>query len=440
MATKSTHAEFGQLLRQSRRNRKMSQAELGAGRYSGSYISHLESGRRTPTTEVIDFLARRLGVSPLEWGVREHYDKSAALRAEHDAQPGPVEDLLVAERAWYDRDWSSAEDHGRRAAASARAAGDEIRHWEAMYVVAQAQFANARFTEAAQIAEEISGWQAAQTYAVARAQSLSLASIANRAGSRLGWAIALGARAVEAAREAPPLILTEALMSLVSALTEAGHSAAEIKPYLQRLNELMPQLASPHSRGMVAWTLGTAAYEMGDSQEGAARYEQARSLLNPQRDLRLWLRFHSSDAGCRLDSGSTEGVAELLRVSSTGLEILGNPFDVVQLRQYRARLALLESDPATALGLIENLLADQVLGNAEYNRGMSEWILAEALQALGRSTDARAHYRSAAKLLEDDGRLKTALAAYQRLFETEDSDLTAIRGNLTKDVDSEVKV
>lgn len=415
MAATSTRSEFGQLLRQARRSRKMSQVELGAGRYTGSYISHLESGRRTPTPDVIDFLARRLGVSPLEWGAREHYDKTATLRAEEIAEPGAVEDLLVAERAWYDRDWSSAEDHGRRAAVRAQLAGDEIRHWEAMYVVAQAQFAKAQFSEAARIAEEIAGWQAARTYAVARAQSLSLASIANRAGSRLGWAIALGARAVEAARDAPPLILTEALMSLVSALTEAGHGADEILPYLQRLDELMPQLASKHSRGMVAWTLGTAAYAMDDPPEGAKRYDQARELLNPHRDLRLWLRFHRSDADRRLDVGSTDGVAELLRVSSTGLEIIGNPFDVVELRQSWARLALLEDDHPQALSLIDGLLADPVLGNPEYNRGMSEWIRAEALQGLGRHAEARRHYLVAAEFFEADGRLKSAMDAYRRL-------------------------
>lgn len=408
-------SEFGQLLRQTRRSRKMSQVELGAGRYTGSYISHLESGRRAPTTEVIDFLARRLGVSPLEWGAREHYDKSATLRAEESPQSEVVEDLLVAERAWYDRDWSSAEDHGRRAAAHAEIVGDGLRHWEAMYVVAQAQFAKAHFGEAARIAEEIAGWKAAQDYAVARAQSLSLAAIANRAGSRLGWAIALGARAVEAARDAPPLILTEALMSLVSALAEAGHSPDELTPYLRRLDGLTSQLASKHSRGMVAWTLGTAAYAMGDPLAGAEHYNRARELLNPHRDLRLWLRFHRSDADRRLDVGSTDGVAELLRVSSTGLEIIGNPFDVVELRQSWARLALLEQDYAQALTLIEGLLSDPVLGDPEYNQGMSQRIRAEALQNLGRCAEARESYRIAAELFEADGRLKPALEAYRRL-------------------------
>ena len=433
MTATSTHPEFGRLWRQTRRSRHMSQVELGAGRYTGSYISHLESGRRTPTPEVIDFLARRLGVSPLEWGVRQHHDKTATLAAEEDPGSGTVENLLVAERARYDRDWSSAEAHARRAAASAEEGGDAIRHWEAMYVVGQAQFANGQFGEAARIGEEIAGWEAARTYAVARAQSLSLAATANRAGSRLGWAIALGARAVEAARDAPPIILTEALMALVSALTEAGHGSDQIAPYLRRLDDLMPQLASKHSRGTVAWTLGTAAYAMGDAAGGAVRYDEARTLLNPHRDLRLWLRFHRSDADRRLDTGSTQGVAELLRISSTGLEIIGNPFDVVELRQSWARLALLEGEPAKALSLIESLLADPVLGDPELNQPVSQAIRAEALWGLGRHAEARHHCRIAAELFEADGRLKLALSAYRRLV-GEWSE------NLTVDVDTTVKL
>lgn len=430
MADTLSAPQFGQLLRERRRSQKMSQVELGGGRYSGSYISHLESGRRLPTPEVMEFLARRLGVSPLEWGVRKHLDKSATLRAEAELDPVSVEELLVAERAWYDRDWQSAEKHARRAAAGAEAAGDAIRHWEALYVVAQSRFANGEFEEAAQIALEISDFKACRDYPVARAQSLSLASISHRAGSRLGWAIAHGARAVEAASSAPPIILAEALMSLVSALSEAGHSREETGVYLRRLDDLAPQLSANHSRGMVHWTIGTAAYKSGDAEEGMARYERAKALLSPQRDLRLWLRFHRSDATCRLDVGITDQVAELLRVSATGLEIIGNNYDVVELRQARARLALLEGDPAKAASMIQELLADPVLGDPEYRGGMSEWILASALRELGRPAEAAEHYGVAGELLQADGRLRLALDAFRIRGE-----LCCVR-NLTEDVDN----
>ncbi len=44
-------AEFGVMLRQARKSKGMSQAELGGDKFSGSYISHLESGRRAATPE-----------------------------------------------------------------------------------------------------------------------------------------------------------------------------------------------------------------------------------------------------------------------------------------------------------------------------------------------------------------------------------------------------
>ena len=44
---RSSAAEFGARLREHRRSRGLSQCDLGGDRFTGSYISHLESGRRT---------------------------------------------------------------------------------------------------------------------------------------------------------------------------------------------------------------------------------------------------------------------------------------------------------------------------------------------------------------------------------------------------------
>ena len=128
----SAAVQFGSLLREARRSQGLSQTELGAGKYSGSYISHLESGRRTATPEIVEFLSRRLGVSPLEWGVSPASDPAQLVAGD------TIEDLLVAERAWSEHDWAAAIEHSTRAAATAQAAGDTGRHWEALYVLAQA--------------------------------------------------------------------------------------------------------------------------------------------------------------------------------------------------------------------------------------------------------------------------------------------------------------
>lgn len=414
-------AEFGQLLRNSRRQHGLSQIELGGDRYSGSYISLLESGRREPTPEVVEFLSRRLGVSPLEWGVRPRHDiDENGQVAPAPAQPATVENLMVAERAWYDRDWLAAAAHAGLAARSAAAAGETDRYWEASYVLAQAKFNNGEFEAAGRLADQLSEHETAAKFGVARTQALSLASIAFRANGNFGWAVAYGARAVEAASDGAVIIRAEALMSLVSALSEIGH-VQEAAPYLGRLEALLPDLASDHSRGLVMWTIGTAALKAGDVERGLGWHAQAGELLSPQRDLRLWLRFHRSAANARLELGIIDGVAEMLRISSTGLEVIGNVPDVIELRQSLARLALLEDRPRDAIDLIRSVLDDPVLGLEKTTRGASELVLAEGLAAAG-DAGAAGHFAMAAELLERGGRLKAAMTALRRSVEESSKD------------------
>jgi transcriptional regulator with XRE-family HTH domain len=396
------------LLRDARRRQGLSQAELGGGKYSGSYISHLESGRRAATPEVIDFLSRRLGMSPLEWGVSPAADPVRLVSGDS------IEDLLVAERAWSEHDWAAAIQHSAQAAATALAAGDTGRHWEALYVQAQARFSSGDFAGAARLAEELAEHDTARKFAVARTQALSLASVANRASDHLGWAVAFGARAAEAGSACPPIILAEALMALVSAMSEAGHSAAESAPYLLRLRELAPRLNSEHSRGMIAWTTGVAAFMAGNIGEGLAQHEQAREMLDARRDLRLWLRFHSIAARWRLNAGIVDGAQELIDTASLGLQILGNTYDVVELRQVMAMHALRTDRPVEAARILSEVLDDPVLGGENMSRGGSELILGHAFSALGRPEAARERYIRAALQYEAEGRLRAAVDAWRR--------------------------
>lgn len=404
-------AEFGVMLRKARKSKGMSQAELGGDTFSGSYISHLESGRRTATPEVIEFVSRRLGLSPLEWGVSAKNDMGRPVAGEL------IEDLLIAERAWSDHDWGAALAHAEQAAEVAAAAGDGDREWESRYVMGQALFASGEFARAAQLAEGLIEHPTAARYPVARAQALCLASISSRASDRLGRAVALGARAVEVSATLPPIIEAEALMALVSALSEAGHPAQESAPYLERLEELSTKLTSAHSRGMIAWAIGTAEFMAGDVESGIAHHRQAQGLLDARRDLRLWSRFQRSAASCLLGAGITDGVAELVRTASLGIEILGNNHDLAELRQVEAQLALHSGDAETAVRIASEVLADPVLGAKDVSRSGTELVLADALAACGREAEAREQYQVAAEALEAEGRMAAAAKAWRRSME-----------------------
>lgn len=409
-------AEFGVMLRKARKSKGMSQAELGGDTFSGSYISHLESGRRTATPEVIEFVSRRLGLSPLEWGVSAKNDLGQPVAGEL------IEDLLIAERAWSDHDWSAALTHAEQAAEVAAAAGDSDREWESRYVMGQALFASGEFARAAQLAEALVEHPTAARYPVARAQALCLASISSRASDRLGRAVALGARAVEVSATLPPIIEAEALMALVSALSEAGHPAQESAPYLERLEELSTKLTSAHSRGMIAWAIGTAEFMAGDVASGIAHHREAQGLLDARRDLRLWSRFQRSAASCLLGAGITEGVADLVRTASLGIEILGNNHDLAELRQVEAQLALHSGDAETAVRIASEVLADPVLGAKEVSRSGTELVLADALAACGREAEACEQYRVAAEALEAEGRMAAAAKAWRRSLERQPAE------------------
>ena len=411
MSNPSTSRQFGHLLRENRRRNGLSQAELGGDRYSGSYISHLESGRRAATPEVVEFLSQRLGVSPVELGIEPL--RGAALAAV-DRDTNTLEKLLVAERAWHDRDWSSAAFHAGLAAESAAESGQVERHWEALYIQAQARFAGADFAGCADIATELAEHEIACRSAVLRAQALSLASIAYRASDRLGLAIAFGARAVEVAEPTPPIILAEALMSLVSALSEAGLPAAESEPYRVRLSDIALSVESEHMRGMISWSLGTAAFRAGDVALGMELHARAQRLLSAKRDVRLWLRLHRTMATCRLDAGISDDVAGLLAVARAGLEVIGNNSDVVELRQAEARLALLEGRVGEATDTLRGILADPVLGRPEFGRARSEFLLGECLLQMGDPVLAAKSFAAAARAFEEQGLLKRAVEAWRR--------------------------
>jgi len=73
---------LGQRLRTLRIERGLSQADLAGDLVSPSYVSLIESGRRSPEREVLDGLARRLGCSPLylETGVAPEEVNEQRLR------------------------------------------------------------------------------------------------------------------------------------------------------------------------------------------------------------------------------------------------------------------------------------------------------------------------------------------------------------------------
>ena len=120
---------FGEKLRAERLERGLTQAELGKDLYSPSYISLLETGRREPTADVIEELARRLELAP------------KALEAW--SQPISVSDAeyvlagLYARQAWDLRDYPSPPNHAATAARIALEGKNTSAWWNMTYMQAE---------------------------------------------------------------------------------------------------------------------------------------------------------------------------------------------------------------------------------------------------------------------------------------------------------------
>ena len=99
---------FGEKLRAERLERGLTQAELGKDLYSPSYISLLETGRREPTAEVIEELARRLELAPK---ALEAWSQPISLSDAEYVLAG-----LYARQAWDLRDYQLAASHAATAA------------------------------------------------------------------------------------------------------------------------------------------------------------------------------------------------------------------------------------------------------------------------------------------------------------------------------------
>lgn len=416
---------FGARLRTVRRARGLSQAQLGEGRYSGSYISYIESGARQASAEVVAFLCERMGVSPAELGMPD--DTPAAPPAAPPAVESTqaLEELLLAERAWHDRDFEATTRLAARALASARESGLVDREWQALYLKAQADFAEGRFSKAASGAAELVGHRLSERSPVLRAQALALSAVAYRRDDQTAKALLAATRAVQLVDETTPAVLAEALMALVSVLNEAGASPDEIRAHADRLVAVSELVESEHARGLIAWTLGTIFYGLGESERGMAQHDRAFEQINPQADYRMWLRLQRSMAYCRLDVNELDRVDELLDMARKGLDVVGTHYDRAELKLAEARYLTAVGRGGEAVEALTDFLTKESPEVRRFLAGEAYLFRGDASLALGQAAHAKNDYDKAGEFFESIGAWRNASLAWRRAAGTDVAPRTA---------------
>lgn len=399
---------FGEKLRAERLERGMTQAELGKDLYSPSYISLLETGRREPTAEVIEELARRLDLAP------------KALEAW--SQPITVSDAeyvlagLYARQAWDLRDYTLAASHAATAAQIALEGKNTSAWWNMTYMQAECLLKNDELKECQQITERLVEHPMARESAGlgVRARQM-LATVFHRQG-QLSLAVDQALEAVALADELPTnsTMIIGAYRALIAALAESGR-LDEAWKYCQVMVAKVDENSMTQLAGEVAWVVGNVAFMRHDYEEGVKHHERAAKLLSPANDIELWARFNKASATVRLSAGivEPETLSSIERAELAFSIVSGTKGDALEVAFIRARWLYLTGDIVAAVEKLREIHAERT-ALAKHTAGEVSLLLGKSLKAAGEPDEALVHLEEAQKAFSAAGagdRVQQALDA-----------------------------
>ncbi|MDP9694700.1 MULTISPECIES: helix-turn-helix domain-containing protein [unclassified Arthrobacter] len=382
---------FGEKLRAERLERGLTQAELGRDLYSPSYISLLETGRREPTADVIEELARRLELAP------------KALEAW--SQPISVSDAeyvlagLYARQAWDLRDYALAAEHAANAARIALDGKNTSAWWNMTYMQAECLMKQGQLKECQKIMEHLSEHPMATESAGLGVRARQMLAALCHGQGQLGAAVEHAEKAVELCAQLPKgsTLIIGALRALIGALAESGR-LDEAWKYCEDMNEQMDEHSMSQLAGEVAWVIGNVAFMRHDYPEGIKHHERAAKLLSPANDIELWARFNKASAAVRLSSGIVEPeTLSAIERAELALSIVGgNKTDQLEVAFIRARWLYLTGDIVAAVQKLRDIHAERK-DLAKHTAGEVSLLLGKSLKAAGEGDEALVHLEEAQK-------------------------------------------
>jgi pentatricopeptide repeat protein len=382
---------FGEKLRAERLERGLTQAELGKDLYSPSYISLLETGRREPTADVIEELARRLELAP------------KALEAW--SQPISVSDAeyvlagLYARQAWDLRDYPLAAEHAAAAARIALEGKNTSAWWNMTYMQAECLMKQGQLKECQKIMEHLLEHPMATESAGLGVRARQMLAALCHGQGELTAAVGHAQQAVELCAKLPrgSTLIIGALRVLIGALAESGR-LEEAWKYCQEMNAQMDEHSMSQLAGEVAWVIGNVAFMRHDYPEGIKHHERAAKLLSPANDIDLWARFNKASAAVRLSSGIVEPeTLSAIERAELALSIVGgNKTDQLEVAFIRARWLYLTGDIVAAVQKLREIHAERA-ALAKHTAGEVSLLLGKSLKAAGESEEALALLQEAQK-------------------------------------------
>jgi transcriptional regulator with XRE-family HTH domain len=399
---------FGEKLRAERLERGLTQAELGKDLYSPSYISLLETGRREPTAEVIEELARRLELAP------------KALEAW--SQPISVSDAeyvlagLYARQAWDLRDYPLAASHAATAAQIALEGKNTSAWWNMTYMQAECLIKQGNLQGCQKIVQHLLEHpMAAESVGLGVRARQMLAAVCQGQG-QLSIAVDHAMEAVKLCARLPKgsTLIIGAHRALIGALAESGR-LDEAWKFCQDMNDHVDEHSMSQLAGEVAWVIGNVAFMRHDYPEGIKYHERAAKMLSTANDIELWARFNKASAAVRLSSGivEPETLSSIERAELALSIVGGNKTDQLEVAFIRARWLYLTGDIVAAVEKLREIHAERS-ALAKHTAGEVSLLLGKSLKAAGEAEEAMVYLAEAQKAFSAAGaqdRVQQALDA-----------------------------
>jgi transcriptional regulator with XRE-family HTH domain len=342
--------DFGSRLRQERLKAGLSQSDLASGIMSPSHISLLESGQRSPSPELLEQLAERLGVTP------KYLSSGPSAQAAESRR----KDLLFAEMALKNGDIELAER-------LLRSLVDELDTTASVELAVRARHLYARALEGLGRLEEA---------ASELREAISVAQIAGLPLEALEMTITLSGCARESGDFVTAVeLLTSAQHSFPHELRQSATYARVLSSAIgihyfrgdyiraQQLAEqamdIFDERTDPTARAAILWNASLAADANNDT---------TRALLLAQRAAGLY-----SEGDDRRYEGE-------LRIAISWLFTRQTPPDVASAREQLVRAEALLADSGTLIGK----------GYLETEMARVEWLDENFEEALKNATSALA--------------------------------------------------
>lgn len=396
---KSTHladpVATGVRVREARRRAGLSQRQLAFPGCSAAYISRIEAGGRIASPQVLEELARRLGV---------HAEYLAA-----GTTSGPHLVLDDAEIALRLDEVEEAARLFTSALADARDDQERSRAWEGLGHVAYRSSDPDLAIELFERSLSYSADDVADRPGLAENLARSYAS-----RGELGRAIEVLQRCVDA-NVADPVQYVRFAGFLGAALTDNG-SFAEAERVLASALSKGREVADPYTRARLYWSESRLRVEQGQSELAASYAKKTLEILRTTEDTYALAHILQTLAHIYLDLGRAQEALDLLHEGRDLIASVGTPLDLAQYRieEARALAALDEREEAAALAMEA---ATALTGVDAVDAGRAHALLGEIYADLGDTSRAQEVLELAIEQLERQVPTRYLVQAYRRLAE-----------------------